>query len=121
MKFGINFFPTFRPNQKTTADVRVAVCGARIAASPRARCSRKELKRVRRIPVPALGGVARGQCLSTGIRQSRHHPPVGGLVQLEKSLALKQSSRPDLVGPQEYARLLACCLQDAPHGGCECH
>jgi hypothetical protein len=69
----------------------------------------------------SLGGVARGQCLSTGIRQRRHHPPVGGLVQLEKSPAFKQSSRPDLVGTQEYVRLLACCLKDAPHGGCECH
>src|SRR5215471_11669727 len=71
--------------------------------------------------LPALGGVARGQCLSTGIRQRRHHPPVGGLVQLEKSPALKQSSRPDLVGTQEYVRLLARCLQDGPHGGCESH
>jgi hypothetical protein len=35
-------------------------------------------------------------------------------VQLEKSPALKQSSRPDLVGTQEYVRLFACCLQDAP-------
>jgi hypothetical protein len=70
---------------------------------------------------PALGGVARGQCLSTGIRQRRHHPPVGRLVQLQESFALKQSSRPDLVGIQKYARLVACCLQDAPHGGCKCH
>ena len=42
-------------------------------------------------------------------------------MQLEKSPALKQSSRPDLVGTQEYVRLLARCLQDGPHGGCECH
>ena len=79
------------------------------------------LHTVRFAALTALGGVARGQCLSTGIRQRRQHPPVGGLVQLEKSPPLKQSSRPNLVGTQEYVRLLARCLQDAPHGGCEFH
>src|SRR5262249_57339939 len=61
------------------------------------------------------------QCLSTGIRQRRQHPPVGGWIQLEKAPPFKQSSRPNLVGTQEYVRLVARCLQDAPHGGCECH
>src|SRR5262245_47281474 len=43
---------------------------------PRKRTCNSIAKIVR---LPALGGVAHGQCLSTGIRQSRHHPPVGGL------------------------------------------
>jgi hypothetical protein len=73
------------------------------------------------VPRPKLGGVARGQCLSTGIRQRRHDPPVGRLEKLHESFSLKQSSRPDLVGMQDYALLVACCLQDAPHGGCKCH
>ena len=38
-----------------------------------------------------------------------------------KELLLSRTIRPDLVGTQEYVRLLACCLKDAPHGGCECH
>jgi hypothetical protein len=43
------------------------------------------LHTVRFAALTALGGVARGQCLSTRIRHRRQHPPVGGLVQLEKS------------------------------------
>jgi hypothetical protein len=33
----------------------------------------------------------------------------------------RSTSRPDLIGIQDYALLVTCSLQDAPHGGCKCH